>query len=102
MALWIFGPAAAPDDPRWQGRKQYDRVVVRAGTAGLACVVAETLDTPDKALEFGQQDPHLGSGFRDEKLYHVARYRGEEYAAEGSNEILEAVERADVTPDRPT
>ena len=93
MALWIFRPVAAAHDPWWQGRTQYDRVVVRARNPAFARIVAQTLDTPDKALEFGQQDPHLGSGFKDEKLYHVAGYSGDEYAVDGPDEIIEAVER---------
>lgn len=93
MALWILRPAAAPDATWWQGRKQYDRVVVRARSPAFARIVAQTLDTPGKALEHGQQDPHLGSGFRDEKLYHVASYSGTDWAGAGPDEILEAVER---------
>jgi hypothetical protein len=101
MALWIFRPVAAAHDPRWQGRRQYDRVVVRARSPAFARIVARTLDTPDKASESGQQDPHLGSGFTDEKLYHVARYSGDAHPAEGPDEILETIERAAVSGDRP-
>ncbi len=93
MGLWVFTPAAAANDPRWQGRKQFDRVVVRAPSPAFARLVARTLDTPDKALEYGQQDPHLGSGFKDELLYHVAPYPGSEDSGAGPDAVLDAVER---------
>ncbi len=90
MGLWVLEPVADPDDPRWQGRTQFRRVVVRAATPAFARLVAKNLDTPDRPLQFGQQDAHLGSGFKDEKLYRVVPYRGDAYPAEGNDAVLEA------------
>lgn len=91
MGLWVLESVADPDDPRWQDRLQFRRVVVRAATPAFARFVARTLDTPERPLQFGQQDAHLGSGFKDEKLYWVVSYHGNAYAAEGPDTVLEAV-----------
>lgn len=93
MALWVLEPVADPDDPRWQTRKQWQRVVVRAPSPAFARVVAETLDTSDVALEQGQEDPHLGSGFKDEKLYRATPDQAASHPLEGPDEVLEAIER---------
>lgn len=94
MGLWLIEPVAESDDPRWQDRLQFRRVVVRAATPAFARFLAGPLDTPDRALQFGQQNAHLGSGFKDEKLYRVVPYRGDAYAVEGSDTVLEAVPAA--------
>ncbi len=93
MALWVLEPVADLDDSWWQGRRQWARVVVRAATPAFARVVAAPLDTPEKALEFGQQDPHLGSGFKDEKLYRVVPYDGGEFPSDGDDAVLAMLER---------
>ncbi|TVR78399.1 MAG: hypothetical protein EA405_14345 [Rhodospirillales bacterium] len=90
MPIWILEPVADPDDPRWQGRPRFDRVVVRAPTAAYARVVAQPLDTPDKVPEFGEQDPRTGSGFKDEKLYRVIPDTGSDHPGEGAFAILES------------
>jgi hypothetical protein len=100
MGLWVIEPMARSDDPRWQDRRQFRRVVVRAATPAFARILAGPLDTPDRALQFGQQDPHLGSGFKDEKLYRVVPYHGDAYAVEGPDTVLEAVPAA--LPEPPT
>lgn len=94
MALWLLQPVADPDDPWWQGRLQFSRVVVRAATPAFARVLAETLDTPETARESGQENAHLGSGFKDEKLYRVVPFHGEGYGSEGPDEILDSTQRA--------
>ena len=94
MGLWVLEPVADPDDPRWQDRLQFERVIVRAATPAFARLMARTLDTPDRPLQFGQQNAHLGSGFKDEKLYHVVPYHGDAYPAEGPDTVLEAVPAA--------
>jgi hypothetical protein len=91
MGLWVLEPVADPDDPRWQDRLQFRRVVVRAPTPAFARFLARGLDTPDRPLQFGQQNAHLGSGFKDEKLYRAVPYHGDAYAAEGPDAVLEAV-----------
>lgn len=94
MALWVLEPVADVDDPGWQGRTQFARVVVRAETPAFARVAAEALDTPDRAVEAGQEHAHLGSGFKDEKLYRVVPFAGEGHGSDGPDEIVEAVPRA--------
>lgn len=97
MALWLLEPVADPDDSWWQGRPQFARVVVRAESPAFARVVAEPLDTPDKPLEAGQESAHLGSGFKDEKLYQVVPYHtpehGDAYPEDGSPEVLDSRRR---------
>jgi hypothetical protein len=100
MGLWVLEPVADSDDPRWQDRLQFRRVVVRAASPAFARFLAAPLDTPDRALQFGQQNAHLGSGFKDEKLYRVVPYRGDAYATEGPDTVLEAVPAA--LPEGPT
>ena len=100
MGLWVLEPVADSDDPRWQDRLQFRRVVVRAATPAFARFLAGPLDTPDRPLQFGQQDAQLGSGFRDEKLYRVVPYHGAAHAVEGPDTVLEAVPAA--LPGTPT
>jgi hypothetical protein len=100
MGLWVLEPVADSDDPRWQDRPQFRRVVVRAATPAFARLLAAPLDTPDRPLQFGQQNAQLGSGFKDEKLYRVVPYRGDAYAAEGPDAVLEAAPAA--SPGAPT
>lgn len=94
MGIWMLEPVADPDDPRWQDRLQFQRVIVRAQSPAFARFVATNLDTPKRPLQYGQQNAHLGSGFRDEKLYRVAPYHGDAYPEEGPDTVLEAVPAA--------
>ena len=94
MGIWMLEPVADPDDPRWQDRLQFQRVIVRAQSPAFARFVARTLDTPERPLQYGQQNAHLGSGFRDEKLYRVTPYHGDTYPEEGPDTVLEAVPAA--------
>ena len=93
MAVWEMTPVARPDDPSWQGRRQFARVLVRAGSPAEARVVASHLDTPDEAHEFGDQHPRYRSGLMDPALYvaHAATDAG--FEADGPAEVLEAEPR---------
>ncbi|TVS00185.1 MAG: hypothetical protein EA406_01355 [Rhodospirillales bacterium] len=91
MPIWILEPVADPQDPRWQGRRRFDRVVVRAPSAAFARVLAEPLDTPERVLEFGEEDPRTGSGFKDEKLYRAIADADGDYPPEGPPGVLESV-----------
>ncbi len=94
MALWVLEPVADGDDPMWQGRKQYARVVVRAANPTWARLVARRLDSADLPAGHGQGDPQDESGFENEKLYRVSPYAEEgRYASDGPDEILEKVPR---------
>lgn len=93
MALWLLEPVADTDDPRWQTRQQWARVIVRAASPAFARIAAESLDTNDRALQQGQEDPHLGSGFKDEKLYRVTPFAGADDGADGPDQIIEAIKR---------
>lgn len=88
MALWLIEPIAASDDPAWQGRAQWQSVVVRASTPAFARTLARPLDTPDTAPEYGDEHPRLGSGFASEKLYRVVPFASDAYAQTGPDEIL--------------
>jgi hypothetical protein len=89
MSLWLIQPTADPDDPAWQGRPQWERVIVRAASPAFARVVARTLDTTKVAPEYGDEHPHLGSGFADEKLYAVTPLTSPGgYKGDGLDEIL--------------
>src|SRR5690606_35571561 len=72
VPLWKIVPAADADDPRWQDRRPWREVLVRADTAALARVTASQLDRPP-AAEIGVGNESIGfrSAFDDEKLYWV-------------------------------
>lgn len=79
MGLWIIEPVRAADDPAWQGRPQWERVLVRAHTAAEARLAAERLETEaEHAAEAAgagtppaEQPGGRASGFSNETLYHV-------------------------------
>ncbi len=98
MSLWLIEPAAAEDDPAWQGRAQFDRVVVRAANPAFARLAARTLDTPEHALESGDEHPRLGSGFASEKLYRVVPFRSDAHSEDGPDEILSQKRRGAPPP----
>lgn len=93
MRLWELTPVARPDDPTWQGRPQFDRVLVRAETAAEARVVASGLDTPESAPEFGDQHPRLKSGLMTEKLYAAQVARDDGFNVDGPPEVLATAPR---------
>lgn len=95
MALWELTPVARSDDPNWQGRRQYARVLVRAATAAEARVVASSLDTPDTSPEAGDQHPRLKSGLSDEKLYAATPVDADatDADADGADAVISAEPR---------
>lgn len=94
MAVWEMTPVARPDDPSWQGRRQFARVLVRAASPAEARVVASRLDTPDEAHEFGDQHPRYRSGLMDAALYVAHAAPGDAgFEADGPAEVLEAEPR---------
>lgn len=91
--LWRIEPVARSDDESWMDRKQFARVIVRAESPAFARELAATLDTPDKASEFGQQDPQLGSAFRRSHLYRVVPEPSDNGSSDDRAGIIEAVPR---------
>jgi hypothetical protein len=75
MYLWRIYPIAIPSDGRWQGRKIWSEVVVRAPTAAIARLKACQLEGKGSRLT------RIAScGFEDEKLYWVQRLNEEDTA----------------------
>lgn len=75
MQLWRIYPIAIPSDGRWQGRKVWREVVVRAPTAAIARLKA------CQAERQSDSDSRIANcGFEDEKLYWVQRMNEEEAA----------------------
>lgn len=93
MALWVIEPVARPEDPIWQDRQQWSRVVVRAPTAALARVVAEPLDRPNYEARPGFQYPGRASGFLNEKIYRVRPCNDNTLEPDGPPAVLLEVKR---------
>ena len=88
MALWRLSPIAEIHDAWWQDRRIWREVIVRAGSAAQARLVAAELEAnPGEPLS-GNESPSFKSGFLDEKLYRVDR-AGD---GDGAPEILKAME----------
>ncbi len=96
MPLWKITPVAAADDPRWQDRKIWSQVIVRAPTAAMARVLASELERDPTLPQVGNESLDFQSAFQDEKLYWVeqlpdstaARFGGED----GPMGIVETVQ----------
>lgn len=73
MPLWRIYPVADPRDSRWQGRRIWAEVVVRAESAAMARLIASKLDEPPVRRRLGNEIHCFRSGFEDEKLYWVRR-----------------------------
>lgn len=71
LQLWLFEPAASPNDSRWQDRPIWRWVVVAAPNAALARLVAERWALPRLPRQIGNESASPRVGFLDEKLYHV-------------------------------
>jgi hypothetical protein len=71
MAYWLITPATGADDPRWQDRKRWPEVIVRADSAAAARLAARELESAGKGPPSGNEWPSGRSGFDDEKLYLV-------------------------------
>ena len=93
MPLWLIEPVARPEDPIWQDREQYARVVARASTPALARIMAERLDRPGSDARTGFQYPGRASGFTNEKLYRVRSYDDGAMVSDGPAGVLEEVRR---------
>lgn len=81
MPLWRIHPVALLGDTRWQGRRIWAEVVVRAPSAAFARVAAAKLDEPTVRRRLGNETNGFRSGFADEKLYWVRRVGPTEAAA---------------------
>lgn len=71
MPVWKIIPVAPPDDPRWQGRRIWREVLVRAETAAMARVVAGAWERDPNSIGVANETLDFRSGFEDEKLYWV-------------------------------
>lgn len=85
MPLWKITPVAAADDPRWQDRKIWSQVIVRAQTAAMARVLASELERDPTLPQVGNESLDFQSAFQDEKLYWVTQLSPEEAAALGGD-----------------
>lgn len=81
IPLWRIRPVAVPGDARWQGRRIWPEVIVRAPSAAMARVVASRLDENPGALPVGNETLCFRSGFEDSKLYWVTPVDAAEAAA---------------------
>ena len=95
MPVWRIHAVAGPDDPRWQGRKIWKDVVVRAPTAAAARLLASDLDRPAETRISDARNVRDWSGFNDEKLYWVQRLNSEHAARFGlagdSDQVITAI-----------
>lgn len=85
MPLWRIEPVARPDDPRWQGRRIWREVIVRARNAAFARVIAAELERDPRYPPTGNESLSFTSGFDDEKLYWVSQLDDAEAAAYGGD-----------------
>lgn len=76
MAVWQIQPVTHPSDPRWQGGRVWEEVIVRAPTAAFARVIAARLEVDPNARGVGNESLSPESGFTDQKLYWVRRLDG--------------------------
>ena len=73
MALWRLTPVAEAHDGRWQDRRIWREVIVQAGSAAQARLLAAELEADPREPLSGNESPSFRSGFLDEKLYRVDR-----------------------------
>lgn len=71
MLVWRIHPAADPGDSRWQDRRIWAEIIVRADSPALALRAAAKFDRPPGSPQQGNESLSLESGFDDEKLYWV-------------------------------
>jgi uncharacterized membrane-anchored protein len=69
-ARWLIEPAAAPEDPAWQGRDIW-QLLVKAPNAAFARVAAENWAQPENPVPAGNMSALNNAGFTDQKLYRV-------------------------------
>lgn len=94
MALWRIYAVADPSDGRWQGRKIWKEVIVRAPSAAMARLIASKLEASAESHGTGAHNAADWSGFTDEKLYWVQRLDAEHEATletgGNSDEVISA------------
>lgn len=95
MPLWRIVPVTPAEDMRWQGRRIWREVIVRADTAALARVLAGEHVRPENPLGVGNETLDFRSGFDDEKLYWVFQIDEDEAAALGGADGPPGVLRAE-------
>jgi hypothetical protein len=98
MSLWRITPSAPPDDPRWLGGPEWQEIIVRAGTAAEARVIAAQMEAarqdfrPDRNVA-GAAAMDYQSPLADEGLYHVVELPDDgpgPFPVEGPPEVLVA------------
>jgi hypothetical protein len=95
MKIWRITPAARFGDSRWEDHPMFAEVIVRAGSAAEARLLAGTgLSRAQSQTQFGgERDTIFISAFRDPSLYRVVELAEPSgHPAEGSAEIIAAQE----------
>lgn len=93
LPLWRMRPTAAPADPRWQGRRMWSEVVVRAFSAAMARHLAARWSRV-RPRQIGNESGAGGSGFEDEGLYGIIRIDPADGTGEASAAAQDGVIRA--------
>jgi hypothetical protein len=78
VRMWVLEPRTHPDDPGWQDRRIWSRVLVAARSPAFARLVAEEWALDDDVRTPGNESPSRIAGFRDEKLYSIRPARMDE------------------------
>jgi hypothetical protein len=73
-SLWVLEPHAQPDDPLWQDRPIWSKVIVVAESPAFARLAAAHWAARDVAGP-GNESPSPVIGFEDERLYAVRKLR---------------------------
>lgn len=86
MPLWRLVPVADRTDSRWQDRRIWHDVVVRAPSAAMARLLAADAETHDVPARVGNEATGASGGFDDPVLYWVDRLDAEEAQAYGGED----------------
>jgi hypothetical protein len=78
LALWALEPCAHPDDPRWQDRTIWKRLIIAAASPAFARLAAETWAKTGRSVGPGNESLSAVAGFSDELLYTVKRIEWQE------------------------
>ena len=78
MPLWRFVPVADRTDSRWQDRRIWHDIVVRAPSAAMARILAADAEDVSVPRHVGNEAPVKAGGFADPALYWVERLGAEE------------------------
>ena len=98
LPLWRLRPVSAPADARWQGRRIWAEVVVRAANAAMARHLAAVWSRA-RPRRIGNETPAGGSGLDDGGLYRISRLDPADAAGEARGRAEEGVVRATPSPD---